>query len=259
MIGRTNVGGSGGSLGVSVVNGTKRPANPSNNLVWVNTGYEVKSYVLSGVQPETPANGMLWLSIADSGGIKVATTVGNDWITLYFLSAKLYVSGEWQMVEAQIYQNGVWTALLNGNFLYNAGNEFESITGGWTGTALKKSSDTTAVKPTITKGETSLTMTASAGKGGVVHTTNKIDLSGKTKLEFAGTIKPAATSGYWTIIGVWTEFGGTYQANLAAVLDVTSEKTGTQTLDISGLDGEYYVGFALHGSSTIEMNSLKIE
>lgn len=111
MIGRTNTGGGGGIGGggeLVIVGGTTSPAKANHNTIWLNTPNEITSHVLSATEPTNPVNGMAWVTIGDSGGIKMVSPVGGDWITVYPISAKQYVSGEWVNVPAYIYQGGEW-------------------------------------------------------------------------------------------------------------------------------------------------------
>lgn len=252
-------GGSGGSLGFTVVGGTARPTKATQNTIWVNTANEITEYVLSANEPESPEEGTLWVVIRNSGKNSMTSCVGDNWITLYPMSAKQYVSGVWQTVEAKSYQDGEWADWWRGGYLYNAGNEYTDITGGWVGTAAVRGTQGTSMVPTITRNSSSMTIKVDTSKGGVVHTKNKIDLSNLSTLTFVGTLDPAATSGYWTTVGVWSEIGSDYKENLVAFFDPTDKKTGSQTVNISGLDGEYYIGLAIYGSSSITMQSMMVE
>lgn len=102
-------GGAGsGGLELRIVGGTTRPAKPTQNMIWAVTEHEITSYVLSATQPDAPVEGMVWLIIGDSGTTEVCSPVGGNWITVYPLSAKQYVSGAWAGVTAKSYQNGEW-------------------------------------------------------------------------------------------------------------------------------------------------------
>lgn len=131
MIGRTNTGGggSGGGSELVIVGGTTRPAKAAQNTIWLNTVVEITSYVLSASEPGTPVEGMAWVTIGDTGRIVATSPIGGNWITVYPLSAKQYISGAWKSVEAKSYQNGEWNYWIY--YLYIEGNQCDSITGGW--------------------------------------------------------------------------------------------------------------------------------
>lgn len=104
MIGMTNARG-GGGLYLRVVGGTSKPTSPRENTIWINTSAAISGYVLSPTQPETAANGIVWLKIADFG---VEINVGKkNGVLLHLTSARLYV-GKWSNVEGWVYTSGAW-------------------------------------------------------------------------------------------------------------------------------------------------------
>lgn len=110
VIGQAITLGGGGSGGAElvIVGGTTSPAKANHNTIWIYTDVEITSNVLSATEPESHVNGMVWVIIGDSGDIKVASPVGGDWITVYPISAKQYISGAWVDKTAKSYQNGEW-------------------------------------------------------------------------------------------------------------------------------------------------------
>lgn len=247
---------SAGGLNFRVVGGLTQPSGPAENTIWVETDTDISSYVFAASEPAEPVEGMVWIKTSAASGVSFNALKKNE-IVVYPSACYQYVDGAWINKTARTYQDGEWKEWTV--YLYNAGDECADLTGGWVAKALAKASGGSAAAPTITAGESTLTMTGTVSKGGVVHTVNKIDLTGKSTLRFSGTLSPAATSGFWATVGVWSDFGSTYQANLAAYLDATSETTGEQAIDVSSLSGEYYIGVALYGSSTAEMSAMSIE
>jgi hypothetical protein len=263
MIGRTNTGGggSGGGSAFMIVGGTTRPAKAAQNTIWLNTVVEITSYVLSASEPKNLVNGMAWVTIGDSGSIKIASPVGGNWITVYPLSAKQYISGAWEDVEVKSYQNGEWVDWWAGE-LYDSGNEFETVTGGWVALALKQTSSGNASKPTITRNADSLVMDNSSTNysGGIVYTAKKIDIKGRSNLVFTGVSNVAQKDR--AALTIWSAIGATQADNVVANVALPTTE-GSVSIDISALDGSYYVGFALYKSSsttpTVTMKSLKLE
>lgn len=130
MIGRTNAGGgSGGGLNFKVVGGTSAPASPKENTIWVNTDAEITSWAFSATEPEASAAGMVWISTGKTSTAPFNALKKNN-ITIYPISAKQYVGGAWVDKTAKIYQNGAWADWWDGE-LYENGNQFTIITGGW--------------------------------------------------------------------------------------------------------------------------------
>ena len=189
MIGRTNTGGGGSSGGSAlvVVGGTIRPAKAAQNMIWANTDKEITSYILSAAEPENPVNGMLWLTIADSGGIKIASPIGDDWLTVYPLDTKQYVSGAWVVVEAMSYQDGAWVEWFNPNALYEKGRINYELGGGLE--VYRTVGDSS-----VTFGDSSFSVYVDkTTQSAIVGTKEKIDLSKYSKMYIV--IDSASTDG----------------------------------------------------------------
>ena len=81
--------------------------------------------------------------------------------------------------------------------------------------------------------------------GGTLHTKNKIDLTLYKTLHFNGILKHTVPSetGWSTAcyLGIWSDIGTYADSNRVARL--TSDINGDAILDVSGLEGEYYIGF----------------
>ena len=106
--GKGGAGGGSGGFELTVVGGTVRPAKPTQNMIWANTPYEISSYIFSPTRPDAQREGMLWLSVANSGGIKLLSPVGMNWITVYPLSAAQYVNDAWMSIDVMSYQGHEW-------------------------------------------------------------------------------------------------------------------------------------------------------
>lgn len=251
-----NIGGGFGGINFKVVGGSTRPSSAPENTIWVNTDVDITSWQVSGKEPAEPADGVVWIRTGTAGKISFNALKKNG-ITIFPSACYQYSGGAWVSKPADIYQGEKWQNLSV--YLYDNGDEFADVTGSWVATALRRASGSGAKAPTITKENGKLVMTGNAQNGGVVHTANKIDLSSGAVLKFDGALSPSAASGFWATLGVWSEFGSTYQDNLAAYHDATAEETGEITVDISALSGEYYVGVALYGSSRAEMTKMLAE
>lgn len=252
-----NTGGAGASQNFKVVGGTTEPVSPKENTIWVNTDTKITDFIFRSTEPEDAQSGAVWIKTSTASSVAFNALKKNE-LMVYPSACYQFASGSWIRKTAKIYQANAWKDWAVE--LYNSGNEYTDVTGGWVAKALRRDSSSSAKEPTITKGATSLQMKGSAGNGGIVHTVNKIDLTGRSALVFDGTLTPAATSGNWAMICVWSDFGSTYKDNLVAQFDATSTVSGEQTVDISGLSaGEYYVGFALYGTSSAEMTQMRVE
>lgn len=235
----TRRGGSGGSGGLelTVCGGTTRPTKVTHNTIWINTDVEITSHVLSSTEPASPVEGMVWVTIGAFGTVKMASPVGGDWITVYPLSAKQYVSGAWVKKEAKSYRDGEWVDWWNGD-LYTGGNEYVTITGGWkavNGDGLKVTFNSDKI--TVgTSGDTS-------GYEAAVYTKNKIDVTNFNTLTavFSSIAFPASYSGQGVYVGL-TNINTDSCPTDKLVASKQHTKTGSVTLsvDISKVSGPYY-------------------
>lgn len=121
MIGRTNTGGGGGGLNFSVVGGTSQPVNPKENTIWVNTETEISGWVFSATEPESPLDGMVWILTGTSSKVEF-NVLKKNYVQVYPISAKQYVSGAWVDVTAKSYQGSEWVDwIMWDNFLFYHG------------------------------------------------------------------------------------------------------------------------------------------
>lgn len=257
LYGNGGSGGSGSGLNFKVVGDTTQPANPSENMIWVNTDAEITSWIFSAAEPTEPTEGMVWIST----GVVSSTTFNalkKNGIQIYPAHAKHYVSGSWIQKFAKIYQGGTWVDFWN-NVLYESGNEYEFVTGGWIGTPKKYDSGSNAVEAKITRGSTTITMKSNGDGGCLVHTANKIDLTNYSKLVFDGKVSKASSYASLANMRVWSNFGTYQTSNAAATASLQYHSDGEVTLDVSKLTGSYYIGFGLHASGTVVMRSMHLE
>jgi hypothetical protein len=247
MIGRTNTGGSGGGGGYNftIVGGTTRPANSTQNMVWVNTSHEITSYVLSATEPETPTSGMLWVKIDNTSPIKVCAPIGNDLIVLYLRSAVQYINGAWESVPAQCYQDGEWNAFVV---------SIELIKGGQTEYTLKAigkgatSIYTAAMNgQTITKNADSISITGKGGYG-IAYIEEAVDLTPYNTLTIRGKFTKISTDVPCFMLNVWTSIGTYIETNRVARTELNAD--GETVLDISKLKGNHIVGIDMASQLT---------
>lgn len=244
MIGRTNTGGgSGGGLTFTAVGGTTRPEKATLNMVWVNTDHEITDYVLSSAAPETPVNGMVWTRIENTAKTKVSATVGEEWIVLYVLYTKQYISGAWTDKTAYMYTGGDWIMLESAIIHINNGGVVNTeLTGGFYGQIY----DAGLYCPYTT---------LAAGKSVTYTSKKKIDLTDvktiKARVNSAGTV-----SGTFFRLGIMNAtYNGDSVTNDGHVAlkwesgPFNSEER-TVLLDVSTLTGEYYIGYSWGVSSS---------
>ena len=258
------VGCGGSSLNYEVVGGTSTPSSPSENTIWINTSTDITSHIFSVTEPESPESGMVWISVDTYSPVAFPATEENP-VMVYPISAKQYASGAWVNKTAKSYQNGAWVEWLA--YLYNGGNLFEDLTGGLATTLLKWDSSVGGTgNATITYNADNIVIAQNGtSKGCAVHFANKIDLSKFTTLHFDGLLQDAGSdTPQRCALSIWSDFGTYKETNRVAYLGadrLDSEKT----LDVSKLNGRYYIGFYLfthnlnNKASSVTMRKMWLE
>ena len=230
----------GANLNFKVVGGTTQPSSPAENTIWVNTSTAITSYVFSPTQP-TGSDGMVWISTGLSSSAEFNALKKNN-ITVRPTGCKQYINGAWQNKVAEVYQGG-WKSLIL--YLYTPGNTCDSVTGGYVaeGKIYSTGGGYVSQTPTVTKSGTEMTIVNTARYGyGITYTKNKISLAGKRTLRFKGSYSKAGDN--TACLTVWSSIDATYSGSNRAAF-VWLENNGAQdiSLDVSSLDGEYYIGF----------------
>lgn len=125
-------GGSGAGLNFKILGGNTQPINPVENTIWVNTGMPIVKWAFAARNPfSTSDNGAVWVTT----GLESKTTFNalkENVIEMYPLVAKQCINSKWTNVDALIYQNGKWNTWFV--YLFNNGNQFTNLTGGWCST-----------------------------------------------------------------------------------------------------------------------------
>lgn len=120
----------GGGLNFSVVGGTAQPADPVENMIWVNTDVEITDVVISNAPPLEHQTGTVWIKTGSSsyGQLNIAPA---GTAMVYPLECWIYADDSASPVqaEAMTYRYGKWRDW--GVYLYKAGYECVEITGGW--------------------------------------------------------------------------------------------------------------------------------
>ena len=102
-------GGAGSSLNFKIVCGTSQPASASENAIWINTDTNITGWVFSVSEPESPVEGLVWISIGVASAAAF-NAVKKQELMLYPIAAKQYVGGSWANKGAMIYLNGAWVS-----------------------------------------------------------------------------------------------------------------------------------------------------
>ena len=253
------------SLNFKVVGGTSSPSAPAENTIWVKTAEEITGWVISPVEP-VAGEGKVWITVgtASAGGFNA---LKKNVLMVYPIGAKQYVDGAWANKAAEIYQNGAWKSFsTEALYLYTSGDTCDDVTGGYSAEAMSAaSSDSGKAAPSVTYGESSMVIMPSKAtsstsyRGGIVRTNNKVDLSRFDVLTFEGTVEGLGTG--TGKLSIWSEMGTVQTNNRVKYADLANGSAPV-TIDVSDLDGSYYIGFGFDSRNVqimVTMTALRLE
>lgn len=125
-------GGGSAGLNFKIVGSTSQPTNPTENMIWVSTDTPIAGYFFSSAEPEVLTEGMLWFVIGSSSPAAFNALKKNG-LMIYLISANQYISGNWERVQANVWQNNEWKDLVTDTVFYKNGTfntaAFGEITG----------------------------------------------------------------------------------------------------------------------------------
>lgn len=232
MLGRTNSGGgTGNAAELTIYGGTTRPAKATQNTIWIDTDVEITSYVLSFKEPETPSEGMAWIKIGNKGIIQANAPVGDNWITVYPITAKQYVSGAWVYKDVLSYQNGQWENWIENIVLFDNGVKRDGL------------AFTTQYGTATFSGNYLVCKLTSSDKTMRAYVTEQFDLTPYETITVSW--EGLSQSGAAASFGI-----GVYKNNEKIAESGISATTGTHTLDVSNLEGEYDICLRLYSGSS---------
>ena len=137
-------------------------------------------------------------------------------------------------------------------YLRNGIDDCDADTGGWISEARAWGENVAgAGAPIVDKSNnTWIVLTQSYAKGGLYRTVNKIDLSQYNTLFVEIAVTASDSHPEYFTFGIWSELGTYYRYNMAAYWNPTSNIGSTViNIDISKLNGSYYVGYGLYNNN----------
>jgi len=251
--------GSGAALNFTLV-GNPKPENPTENTIWINTDEPIAGWTISADELEKTEN-TVWIA-AGSFSQVAFNALKENCIMVYPLSTKQCLGGSWVSKPAQSWQGGKWVDWFR--YLYNRGDECIDLTGGWIAKSWKMAENAGEAAQTysIEKNEDNLRFTKTGQVGAVMHTVYKIDLTNVKTINFKGKMYPGASNDHWTAFYVWENLNGRYWSSNAADSVLCEAGTIKQqfSLDVSALEGEYFIGFGIYDASCyVEVEELYME
>ena len=242
-------GGGGGGLNCEIktyASSDALPASAKSNNIAVITDAVMPEWIFSANPVDEPADGAVWFETGPSSDLGFNILKKNA-IYVYPVSCKQYINGEWADRFAYVYQNGEWvqfSEIVTNFYLYNLGDDFVSVTGGWVAKGTSYGEYAKSKAPTVTRNETSIHLKTESGDAndwaqGVYRTTNKIDLTGYNTLNI-NVLLSSGTGGRQLCI----MDDSSYVATVGVV-------EGVNPLDISKYNtGSYYVGVCMRPNAS---------
>ena len=231
-----NMAGGGAPLNFQLEGGLTQPTNPKENTIWVNTSADITGWSIGAETPAAPAEGMVWINIG--GSVFGFNALKKNAIVVKPSGASQYISGTWVKKSAYIYQSGAWSYLET--YLFKNGEIFDILTGGWSegGYTYSDSKYSTFTINTPNVGSTLYMYSNAENQAGVAGTAKKIDLSPFSKIRVVCTEAARPGAGIGGGIAVTNDSKNLAMSKAVAYADVA---VGTTELDVSGINGEYYI------------------
>ena len=239
-------GGGANPLNFKLVGGTTQPSNPKENTIWISTENKITSWIFSATEPATKTEGMVWICTGTSSHVEFNALKKNG-VQVYPISAKQYIDGAFVSKTAKSYQNGSWTDFIA--YLYNAGDEFTDITGGW----VTESYGSTPSK-TIAGDVMQFVTLGNPWEYSILKTQNLIDLTSYKTLHFRISYDLHCSSESKHEVGVFDS-----GRNFLASKQITRDTAGTYSVDISGVTGSFRVGASIMTRENNATNKMYID
>lgn len=234
-------------------------STPAENTIGVVTTTPMTSWSFSATEPANPENGMIWVTTG-IGGDKNFNALKKNELQVYPINnVKQYVGAVWVVVTAMNFKNGAWNLWWNGK-LYDNGDEFVSVTGGWKARSIGVI-NTNGVKPTVKKNANTIVITHNTyATGAALEIANDIDVSDYDILTV--NIGIELGSGYVGVIVYDRSIGQTgssYAApfsNTIAYKSFDRNHSGNVSVNISGVNKEVCIGIVSYNSVTGTTNKV---
>lgn len=203
-------------------------------------------------------DGAVWFK-TDANADVSFNALRKNGIQIYPVSATHFTSGECAEKTAQVYRNGEWVELTSWNGeLYDAGNQYEDVTGGW----VVGEGNATA---TIDDAGITLSTTSNSANRIHVETKKAVDLTDYNTLYANVTITSLSLGS--GISNICCRLGhasvsGTSLASASTKVEEKATAKGEVTLqlDISEVTGEHYVVFGIgYFSVAVTVNKIWME
>lgn len=247
--------GGGSALPFSVVGGTTQPAGKAN-LIWVNTSVAITDWTFQSTRPTTKTTGAalsggeIWFNVGASSLVSF-NAIKTNGLWVYPTTCSQYVSGTgWVGRTAKIYQESAWVDWWNGE-LYDAGNTFSGVTGGWERIASQvyQSRYNTG---SLTMGASSMVFAPEESRISATNTANAISMTNYTTLK--AIVSNTANDQSMRVL---SSKNGTMTVAAEAIIGTYTTST-TIALSVASLTSGY-VHFMVNAGRTMTVHKVWLE
>lgn len=216
------------------------PETAKENTLAVFTDVDIDGWHFRATQPNEMKQGEVWFLTTGSSSAPF-NALKDNCIEVYPVSVKQYVDNALVNVGASIYQNGKWVDLNTGK-LYDRGNQFESVTGGWDTVTLANA------QCTFTEDSISFKVKSTTATTALAFTHNKVDVSEYSKLVVTGDITNIVNTATDTLMFGVTNATISTDPGISWIASKTITTRGAfeAELDISGVSGSAHIGVRTH-------------
>lgn len=238
-IGRTNTGGAG--LNLSIYPSTTQPANPVENMFWVNTDLAIPHWYFQNDEPSDPETGDLYVTTPTTS-TNVLQLLRNNGIKLCFGTPRQYSGEAWEKVGGKLYYNGSWHNLQI--FVYDgtigdAEYNFNHDVGGYPWSKTNITGVTTSLS--AYSSYFSCGASSAAAGAGTIYAKNTIDFTdiSSVKITYGGT---GGSGSVRAVVFTGTSSGAPTGVKAYVSMGTDTSSRRTVTIDTSAVTGSYRLG-----------------
>lgn len=230
----------GTELNFEVVGGKTPPSNPKENTIWINTSTPISRWFIgstSNIQA-SPVDGMVMIITTNSSNLSF-NALKDGFLFVNPVMAGQFKLNSWDFVDFKIYKEGSWQGYYPDGALYYHGNEVASLTGGWV--VSNRTYDCAA--GAYTKHSDRIELRTTGESTSIrAYTNNRISLNGIDKIGFR-VVDSTLFSGNGVFTLILTEYPDAPN-EWTRYVNISGE-TGYYQMDVSDLNGEYFVSIEI--------------
>lgn len=237
MIGRTNsssMNNATAALDFTVVDGLTEPVNPKEKMIWIATDEEITSWTFSATEP-VARQGMVWFLIGKSSSVAFSITKDNP-IMVYPIEAQQYINNVWVEKTTKIYLNGEWTKWHSTIYWFKSGEGSDNI---W-----NKHAEGNQSLVVFSEQYIKFQNNDQANNNLRATTKEKINLTNLNTLYFYAD-RDSNMGGWFGVTQSVTPNTGS--VTFLESVHQTNGNAALWELDISELEGEYYIAIQFDG------------